>query len=158
MYNFKKGLTMGKIFFLSFLSLSIIYQTLFASNLPVKNQNVSPQQLVSQNTEITQLVAEQLSKDLPQTIDKFTKLIKIGAAKANLIYTFEINTGVKSDKEVINEDKSRMKEAVTYGICRSSKRFMDAQITIRYEYVSSKSKTKLFQFDVNKSDCIKIIK
>ena len=158
MYNFKKGLTMGKIFFLSFLSLSIIYQTLFASNLPVKNQDVSPQQLVSQNTEIAKLVAEQLSKDLPQTIDKFTKFTNIVASKASLIYTFEINTGDKSDKEVIPEDKSRMREAVAYGICRSSKRFMDAQITITYEYISSKSKMKLFQFDVNKSDCLKIIK
>ncbi len=154
----KKGYIMKKAFTALFLTIIISGQSLFASNLPVKNQDVSPQQLVSQNTQIAKLVAEQLSKDLPKTIDKFTKFTNIVASKANLIYTFEINTAPKSDKEVIAEDKSRMREAVAYGICRSSKRFMDAQITITYEYISSKSKMKLFQFDVNKSDCLKIIK
>jgi len=149
---------MKKIFTIIFLTIIITGQSIFASNLPVKNQNVSPEQLISQNTQITKLVAEQLSKDLPKTIDKFTKFTKIVASDAKLIYTFEIDTGSKSDKEVINEDKSRMREAVAYGICRSSKRFMDAQITMTYEYVSAKSKIKLFQFDVDKSDCLKIIK
>jgi len=149
---------MKKLFTLVFLTIIITGQSIFASNLPVKNQDVSPEQLLSQNKEITKLVAEQLSKDLPKTIDKFTEFTKIIASDTTLMYTFEIDTGKKSDKEVIAEDKSRMREAVAYGICRSSKRFMDAQITISYEYVSSKSKIKLFQFDVDKSDCLKIIK
>jgi len=156
MYNIQKGLMMKKLYTIIFLTIIITGQSIFASNLPVKNQNVSPEQLTSQNIQITKLVAEQLSKDLPKTIDKFTKFTNIVASDANLIYTFEINIGSKTDKEVINEDRSRMRDAVVSGICQSSKRFMDAQITMTYEYVSSQSKTKLFQFDVNKSDCLKL--
>ena len=141
------------IMLLTFLTLG---QTLIANRLPVKNQDVSPQQLQKQNKEITQLVAAELSKDLPKTIDKYTMFTSIVASGAKLIYTFEINTGSKSDKTVISEDRSRMKEAVTLGICRSSKRFMDAQITIRYDYFSAKSKAKLFQFEVNQADCFKL--
>jgi hypothetical protein len=147
---------MKKISTVMFLALLILGQTIFANNLPVKNQDVSPDQLKSQNKEITSLVAEQLSKDLPKTIDKYTEFTSVVASDANLIYTFEINTGSKSDKTVINEDRTRMKEAVTSGICRSSKRFMDAQITITYKYISAKSKVKLFQFDVSQVDCYKL--
>ena len=147
---------MKRISTIMFLALIILGQTVLASDLPVKNQDVSPKQLESQNKEITQLVAVELSKDLPKSIDKYTKFTKIIASGAKLIYTFEINTGSKSDKKVINEDKSRMKEAVTNGICLSSKRFMDAQITIVYEYISAKSKAKLFQFDVSQADCYKL--
>ena len=147
---------MKKIFTGILLTISITGQTLFAVSLPVQNQDVSPEQLKSQNIQIAKLVAEQLSKDLPKTIDKFTKFTNVVASNANLIYTFEIDTGSKSDKEVIAEDKTRMKEAVMYGICQSSKRFMDAQMTITYQYLSAKSKIKLFQFDVKQSDCLKL--
>ena len=56
----------------------------------------------------------------------------------------------------MKEDKSRMKDGVTRGVCRSSKRFMDAQITISYVYNSAKTKAKLFQFDVKQADCFKL--
>ena len=147
---------MKKLFTSIFFTIIIVGQSISAANLPVQNQDVSPEQLKSQNKQITKLVAEQLSKDLPKTIDKFTQFTQIVAVDTNLIYTFEINTGSKSDNEVINEDKSRMREAIAYGICRSSKRFMDAQITITYQYISSKSKVKLFQFDVKQSDCMNL--
>jgi len=44
---------------------------------------------------------------------------------------------------------------VTYGICKTYKRFLDVNITISYLYTSAKSKVKLFRFDVTQKDCIK---
>ena len=51
--------------FKSFLVLAVtiaLTQFVFGEKLPVKNQDVSPQQLKSQNKEITTLVATELSK------------------------------------------------------------------------------------------------
>ncbi len=143
---------MNKLLLITIISLTYC-QVIFAKDLPVKQQDVSPQQLQKQNKEITILVAKELSKDLPKNIDKYTKFTSIVANDATLTYTFEINTGSKSDKIVMKEDKKRMEEAVVNGVCRSSKRFMDAQITIIYVYKSAKSKTKLFQFDITQSKC-----
>jgi len=138
------------------ITIVILAQSIFANNLPIRNQDVSPEQLKSQNKEITKLVVAQLSKDLPKKIDKYTNFTNIESKDANLIYTFEINTGSKSDEAVKKEDRSRMEKAVTTGICRSSKRFMDAQITITYLYVSAKTKAKLFQFDITQDKCYKL--
>ncbi|MDO8454800.1 MAG: hypothetical protein Q7S59_09540, partial [Sulfurimonas sp.] len=74
-----------------------------------------------------------------------------------LLYTFEINTGAKSDETLRNEDKSRMQKAVVTGICQSSSKFLEAGINTSYIYISAKSKAPLFQFDVTQKDCIKPI-
>ncbi len=147
---------MYKNLFFTFVLLATLVQSIFANSLPVKNQDVSPQQLEKQNTEIIKLAAIEESKNLPQVIDKYTTIISIEAIDATLIYTFEINTGAKSDQAVIKEDHSRMKKAITQGVCRSSKRFMDAQITKIYIYKSAISKKKLFQFNINQADCFKL--
>lgn len=133
--------------------LTILLQTVQAQELSVKNQDVSPEQLQLQNKQITQLVAEELSKSLPQKIDKYTTFINIQAKDTNLIYTFEINITPQSEEEVRKRDYERMKKSVTNGICNSSKRFMDAQITVSYIYLNSATKSKLFQFDVSQNDC-----
>lgn len=146
---------MKKTIVLSLLFL-ISTQFAFSSQLPVKNQDVSPEQLKSQNKQIASLVADELSKDLPKTIDKYTEFTDIKAIDSNLIYTFEINTGSKSDITIQNEDKTRMQNAVINGICTSSKRFMDAQILITYLYISKKTQVELFKFSVSQDDCYKL--
>ena len=134
--------------------LSIISTFLLSNDMPVKNQDVSPQQLKKQNKQIVQLAAEQLSKNLPQTIDKYTTITKIEPKDSELIYTFEINTGAKSDKTVQKEDRTRMKKAITKGICTRSKRFMEAEITITYKYISKSSNAELFKFNIAQKDCL----
>jgi hypothetical protein len=110
-----------------------------------------------QNQEVVKLAAKELSKQLPQKIDNFTKLVDIEAKEQSLLYTYEINTGSKSDESVIKEDKSRMQKAVTKGICNTSKRFLQVGIDISYIYVSEVSKKMLFRFDVSGKDCEKIL-
>ena len=49
-----------------------------------------------------------------------------------------------------------MKKSITAGICRSSKRFIEAEIMISYLYISAKTKKKLFQFDITQAECYKL--
>jgi hypothetical protein len=140
----------------TFLLFTAFIQSISANNLPVKNQDVSPEQLKSQNKEITKLAAQQLSKNLPQVINKYTIITKIEAVGASLIYTYEINTGAKSDETVRAEDRTKWEEFYIQNVCQRSKRFLDAQVSLSYVYYSAKTKTKLFQFDVNQAKCFKI--
>ena len=140
-------------------------QTLFAATAPLDTPTKEPapkmriddnvQDLKTQNREIVALVVKELSRDLPKKVDQYTEFVGIKNDGLTLIYIFEINTGAKSDAAIIKEDHSRMQEAVTQGVCRSSQRFLDAQINISYLYQSAKSKEKLFQFDITKADCTK---
>ncbi len=141
-----------------FVLLLVSINSLFSSNLEVKKQDVSPKQLQSQNVEIAKYVAIELSKDLPKVVDKYTKFTSIKSEQTKLIYTFEINIGSKSDETVIKEDHKRMEKAVVRGICSTSKRFLEAQIIIIYNYISSKSKAKLFQFEIDQNRCFSLEK
>ncbi len=140
----------------TFLTLSIILtlsQCGFAQGLQSKTGEISQKEMKKQNVEIVKLSSEEISKTLPQTIDKYTTLTKVEGKDTKLIYTFEINTGAKSDDTVRKEDRTRMQKAVTAGICKSAKRFLDAQINISYVYIGAKSKAELFHFDVTQADC-----
>ena len=131
---------------LTILSVLVLNSTLFSDDMAEKIQ--------IQNQEIVKLAAKELTSQLPQKIDDYTQLIKIEGKKQTLVYTYEINAGAKSDDAVINEDKSRMKKAVTKGICNSSERFLTSGIDISYIYTSAKTKKELFRFDVSKKDCM----
>jgi hypothetical protein len=110
-------------------------------------------EMLAQNRQVVKMAVKALSEKLPQTVDKYTQFTAISNKGLTLIYTFEINTGAKSDEAVIREDKKRMEKHVKSGICTSSKRFLDSQINISYIYLSAKTKKELFKFDVTKSDC-----
>ncbi len=115
--------------------------------------NLTSQQIAKQNKIIVKMAAEEMSKTLPQTVDKYTALVSVKADGTTLEYSFDINTGAKSDNTVIMEDKKRMKKAIIIGICRSSLRFLEGDINIKYIYQSAKSKKELFNFLVTKQDC-----
>jgi len=129
-------------------------QTSEDSSAEVIQQKEMPVSAIhKQNRHIVQLASEEISKTLPQKVDKYTTLLRVEGKDTTLLYVFEINTGAKSDEAVTSEDHSRMKKAVSRGICRTSKRFLDADINISYRYISASSKKTLFQFDIEKSDC-----
>ena len=135
------------------LSLFIFVGIVSADNsVKTKVQDVSPQQLEKQNTQLTKLVAKELSESLPAKIDKYTTCTKVISKGAGLIYIFEINSD-KTDEQIKNEDKTRMRTAVIRGICTRSKRFMEAKINIIYRYISGKSKAKLFEFKATEQVC-----
>jgi hypothetical protein len=133
------------------LSLTVFTGLMAAEGIQTRDLPVN--ELVKQNREIVKLASEEISKTLPQKVDSYTTLLKVEGKDTTLTYVFEINTGAKSDETVRKEDRTRMKEAITIGICKSSKRFLDAEIDISYLYNSAVSKEKLFQFNVSKADC-----
>jgi len=158
--TFKKTTMLSLLLFLStqtlFSAESTQKQVVIETDAPKINMRAdnNVQDMKVQNRKIAALAAKELSKTLPQTIDKYTKLVDVRNEDLTLVYVFEINTGSKSDETVQKEDHARMQSAVEYGVCRSSKRFLDAQIDISYLYQSAKSKAKLFQFDITQTDCV----
>ena len=131
----------------------LLTQTLMATQKPVQTVDMPTKEMISQNQKIAKLAAEEMNKTLPQTIDKYTTLIKISAKGTILEYLFEINTGAKSDKTVQKQDHARMQKAITEGVCHTSKRFLDAKINITYIYRSAVSKAELFRFDISQEKC-----
>jgi len=127
-----------------------------ASDIKVRTGEFPQKEIKKQNLEVARLTAASMSKDLPHTIDKYTTLTTIVNEGTNLIWTFEINTGSKSDESVRAKDYSRMKKAVTTGICQSSSKFLEAGINTSYVYKSAKTKVELFRFDISQKDCIGI--
>ena len=136
---------------LAFSIITILSQSIFAEG--IKQQDLPVEEMQKQKREIVKLSSEEISRTLPQTVDKYTTLIKVEGKNTTITYTFEINTGAKSDEAVKKEDRTRMQKAVTTGICQSAKRFIDAQINISYIYIGAKSKAELFRFDVTQADC-----
>lgn len=135
------------------LSLLISTLPILATETKMQNRELPAQELKAQNKTIAKMAAQEMAKSLPQKIDKFTELVKIHADGALIIYTYELDIPNKSDEIIKKDDHSRMKEAITRGSCISSKRFLDADITLRYVYMSKKTKTELFQFNVDKKSC-----
>ena len=127
--------------------------SLSAANVATKANEFPEEQMRTQNKTIARMFAEEISKTLPQKIDKYTDFVKITNNAATIIYTFEINTGSKSDKSVRDEDRTRMYKAVRNGICKTSMKFLKAGINISYIYISTRSKANLFQFDITQKDC-----
>lgn len=130
---------------------------IFAQDVQMQSRELSTKDMKAQNKEIVKLAAKEMSKSLPQTIDKYTNLIGIEAEETTLVYIYEINTSPKSDEAVKKEDRSRMQEAVVYGTCNNSKRFLEANISIRYIYKSLSTKAELFQFNINQEKCLKLL-
>ncbi|MEA1914489.1 MAG: hypothetical protein U9N30_04140 [Campylobacterota bacterium] len=130
--------------------------SILATDLPVKNQDVSPEQLAKQNKQIIQMVAQELMKTIPQKINKYTSIVDVKAVESNLIYSYEINTGAKSDEAVMAEDRTNWEAAFIENECKRSQRFLDAQVKISHVYNSEKTKVKLFQFDVTQAKCYKL--
>lgn len=134
----------------------LIALPILAAETQMQNRELPNKDMKAQNKQIASLAAAELSKSLPQTIDKYTKLITVKADGATLVYNYEIDITPKSDETVKKEDHSRMKEAVTRGTCNNSKRFLEADIALRYVYTSAKTKAELFQFNVNQESCFKL--
>jgi hypothetical protein len=139
--------------------MSFVYATSqTTTDIPTKTGNFPAKQMKMQKEKIAKLVSLEISQTLPQVIDKYTTLSTVKVKGSTLVYTFHINTGSKSDATIQKEDRSRMKKAVTIGVCLSSKKFLAAGINTSYIYKSAKSEMELFKFDISQNDCVGLIK
>jgi len=138
---------------LSLISIILLGQLSYATDVIKDGQEYPIDKMKEQNKKIIKMVVKEISKNLPQKVDKYTELTKIRDENITLIYTFEINTGAKSDEAVKKEDKNRMKKNITKGVCKSSKRFLDAGVILSYEYLSASTKKELFTFTMTQKIC-----
>jgi vacuolar-type H+-ATPase subunit F/Vma7 len=139
-----------------FMLFGIVVQVAFAQTQQIRTQEFPQEQLKKQNVQIAALAAAEMAKTLPQKVDKYTTITNIKNDGTTLVYTFEINTGAKSDAAVKKEDHSRMQKAITQGVCKSSNKFLLAGINTTYIYRSAKTKKMLFQFKITKDKCTQI--
>lgn len=128
-----------------------------ASEKPFRAQvmlgDMLPNKMKQQNREVVRQAAVSLSKGLPKKVDDYTTLRSIEAKDTTLLYTFELNVGPKSDDAIRKEGEERMRRNVTAGICRSSRRFLDAGIILSYRYINAATGKELFRFDIDKKSC-----
>lgn len=127
--------------------------SLVASDTPMRTGDFPQEEMKAQKLQMAKMMAEELNSTLPQVVDQYTTLASVNNNKTTLIYTFKINTAPKSDETVRKEDKSRMKRAVTNGVCQSAEKLLTAGISYSYIYISSTTKAHLFQFDIEQKDC-----
>jgi len=139
--------------FILLLTLGIFFQLLSADTKNITTQEFPQSEIKKQKMQIVSMVAQELSKNLPQKIDNYTSLVSVTNDGATLVYTFEINSGAKSDEAIMKEDHSRMKRVVTQGVCHSSYRFLEAGIDIRYIYRSALTQRELFVFNITQAEC-----
>ncbi len=138
------------------LTITFLLTTIFASEAKMQSRELPTRDMKSQNTTIAKLAATEMSKSLPHKVDKVTTLMIIKSNGASLEYIYEIDISPKSDKTVQEEDHSRMEKAIIKGTCKSSKRFLEADISLIYIYNSATTKDELFRFNVNQESCFKL--
>ncbi len=130
-------------------------ELVLAQTQQIQGKALSAIEIQKKNHAIVKMVSRKLSMHLPQAVDQYTALVKVDGVNSTLIYTYEINTGNKSDQEVREKDKSHMKKAVISTICQYNKDFLDTGITIIYIYKNITTKRELFRFTVTQSECSK---
>jgi len=128
----------------------------YATEVIKDGQEYPMDKMREQNQKIIKMVVEEVSKGLPQKVNKYTQMINIRDENLTLIYTFEINAAPKSDETIRKEGKEKMKKYVSKGICQSSKKFLDVGVTISYEYLSASTKKELFTFTLTQKICKKL--
>ena len=148
---------MKQRFFL-YLLMVLVTSSLCAKEMKVQVREFPQKELKKQNIQIATMAAQAMSKNLPQKIDQYTTLRSVKNDNSTLIYTFVISSNTKSDKDIIGEDHSRMQKAITEGVCQSSQRFLKAGINTSYIYVSKKTDSPLFRFDITQAKCTNLTK
>jgi len=116
--------------------------------------DLSADKMRAQNLNVVKKAVEGMRETLPQKVDEYTQLVAIDGNGTRLIYTFEVNTGAKSD-ETMRKEGAKMAPRILEGICRSAERFMDADISLTYRYISSATRTEVLRVDADKSKCPK---
>ena len=147
----KKTLTLAISMLMISASLYALPQEKFQPKLQIGSE-LSIDKLREQNLNIVRKAVEGIGENLPQKVDEYTQIVAIDSNGTKLIYTFEVQSGPQSD-EAMRQKGARMAPRIKEGICHSSKRFLQADISIRYRYISSATQKEILVVDVNKSRC-----
>ena len=115
--------------------------------------DLSVDKMRQQNLAVVKKAVEGLRENLPQKVDNYTTLVGVDSNGTQLIYTFEVNAGPKSDEALKKEGAARIAPRVRRGICQDSQRFLQAGIDISYRYRNAQTKGEILRVDVGEQDC-----
>jgi len=145
-----------RLLFASLLAFTAVYASMLPTNTFKPKLQIGTElgidKLREQNLNIVQKAVEGIRETLPQRVDDYTQIIAIDSNGTELIYTFEVQSGPQTD-EAMKAKGKRMIPRIQRGICTSSKRFLQVDISIRYRYISSATKNEILLVDVDKSNC-----
>lgn len=150
-----KKLLFGTVYLLLSVSSVISSETIMQPFHPaLQTGNAMPiDKMKVQNLHVVQKAVEGIGEHLPQQVDRYTVLTGIDGNGTRLIYTFEVDGGVRSDAALKEDGEKRMAPVIKRGICEGSKRFLQADISIRYRYLSKATRHEILRVDVNREDC-----
>jgi hypothetical protein len=115
--------------------------------------DLSIDKMKEQNLNVVKKAVEGIGENLPEKVDKYTVLTGIDSNGTQLIYTFEVDGGMRSDEALREDGEKRMAPIVKEGICKSARRFLQSDIDICYRYVNKATKNVILRVVVNKKDC-----
>ncbi len=148
---------------LLFFSTLLLSTSILNANTTVKpfqrtiqvNGDLNIDKMRAQNLNVVKKAVEGISETLPQKVDTYTQMVSIDSNGTELIYTFEVDAGPKSDEALKKDGQTRMAPAIRKGICTDSKRFLQSDITITYRYLNKATQNEILKVTMNKIQCHK---
>ncbi len=148
---------------LLFFSTLLLSTSILNANTTVKpfqttiqvNGDLKIDKMRAQNLNVVKKAVEGIGETLPQKVDTYTQMISIDSNGTELIYTFEVDAGSKSDEALKKDGHTRMAPAIRKGICTNSKRFLQSDITITYRYLNKATQNEILKVTMNKIQCNK---
>ncbi|HFQ61738.1 MAG TPA: hypothetical protein ENK39_05505 [Epsilonproteobacteria bacterium] len=125
---------------------------LFKTTIQVSG-DLSIDKLRMQNLTVVKEAVIGIKKTLPQKVDAYTQMVDVDSHGTELIYTFEINAGPKSDATLKVDGQTRMAPVIRRGICKDSKRFLQSDIIITYRYLNKTTQNEILKITMDKKAC-----
>ena len=106
-----------------------------------------------QNLNVVKKAVEGIRETLPQKVDAYTQMVSVDSNGTELIYTFEVDAGPKSDDTLKKDGQSRMAPVIRKGICTDAKRFLQSDIIITYRYLNKATQNEILKVTIDKKAC-----
>ena len=106
-----------------------------------------------QNLTMVKKAVKGIKETLPQKVDAYTQMVDVNSNGRELIYTFEINAGPKSDATLKDDGQKRMAPVISRGICKGAKRFLQSDIIITYRYLNKTTQNEILKITMDKKAC-----
>lgn len=117
------------------------------------NGDLKIDKMRAQNLNVVKKAVEGIRETLPQKVDAYTQMVAVDSKGTELIYTFEVNAGPKSDEALKVDGQKRMAPVIRQGICTDAKRFLQSDITITYRYLNKTTQNEILKVTMDKKAC-----
>ena len=147
--------------FLSLLGILLVGTSLLGANTTTEpfhpkiqvNGDLDVAKMKAQNLTMVKKAVEGIRETLPQKVDAYTQMVGVDSKGKELIYTFEINAGPKSDATLKADTQKRMAPIIRKGICKNAKRFLQSDIIITYCYLNKATQNEILKVTMDEKAC-----